>query len=99
MKKPTPTQIKQSGVLGEHFFSRRTMQFCGQRMTDFKTEWACREQGIVRLYAPCRDWMGGKTLLTERWVKVDGDSIRGSFIWSTERRITEDQKFIGGEAS
>jgi len=86
MKKPTPKQIKESGVLGYYFFRRSTMRFHGQRMTDFKTEWACREQGIVRLYAPCRDWRGGKTLLTERWVKVDGDRIRGTFIWDEEQQ-------------
>lgn len=86
MRKPTPSEIKQSGVLGEHFFSRNTLRFFGQTMSMFKTEWACRKSGVVRLYAPCCDFRGERTGATERWVKVDGDRIRGTFIWGEEQQ-------------
>lgn len=84
MRKPTPSQIKQSGVLGEHFFSRDSLNFFGQRMSSFSTEWECRNSGIVRLHAPMIDHRGDCVGTTERWVKVDGDRIRGTFIWQKE---------------
>jgi hypothetical protein len=47
MKKPTVTQIKDSGVLGEYFFSRDTLKFFNQSVSSFTTAWfdritACR---------------------------------------------------------
>lgn len=92
MRKPTPSEIKQSGVLGEHFFSRNTLRFFGQSMTTFKTEWACREEGIVRLYAPCYDFSGERTGITERWVKVSDEGISHDYMLelnALKRRIKE----------
>lgn len=86
MRKPTPSEIKQSGVLGEHFFSRNTLRFFGQSISMFKTEWTCRKAGVVRLYAPYFDRRGNPIGVTERWVKVDGDRIRGTFIWDEEQQ-------------
>lgn len=71
IKKPTPTEIKESEVLGQYFFSRDTMKCHGQRMKDFKTEWACIARGIVRLYAPKPYGQ------TERFIKVTCDYDNG----------------------
>ena len=73
MKKPTPSDIKYSEVLGEYFFTRNTMKFFGQTMSDFKTEWSDKEKLIVRLYAPMR--MDGKTIgETERFIDVSNEA-------------------------
>ena len=71
MKKPTVTNIKQSGVLGEHFFSRDTLRFFGQTMSSFKTDWHNKDQGIVRIYAPMRDHTGQRMGTTERFVDIN----------------------------
>tara|TARA_R110000850_G_scaffold196242_2_gene322665 strand:- start:559 stop:822 length:264 start_codon:yes stop_codon:yes gene_type:complete len=72
MQKPTITQIKQSGVLGEYFFSRDTLRFFGQTMSSFKTDWQDKDSGIVRLYAPM--FIGGDNVgTTERFVKIKCD--------------------------
>ena len=51
MRKPNPSDIKHSGVLGEHYFSRESMRFFGQTMKDFKTVWHNKGKGIVKLFA------------------------------------------------
>jgi hypothetical protein len=70
MQKPTISNIKQSGVLGEHFFSRDTLRFFGQTMSSFKTEWYDKDQGILRLYAPMRDHTGERMGTTVRYLKI-----------------------------
>ena len=70
MQKPTISNIKQSGVLGEHFFSRDTLRFFGQTMSSFKTDWHNNDKGIVRLYAPMRDHTGQRIGTTERYLKI-----------------------------
>jgi hypothetical protein len=75
MKKPTVTQIKDSGVLGEHFFSRDTLQFFNQSLSDFTTAWFDREASVVCLYAPVKDSTGTKVGTTKRLIKVNGDSL------------------------
>ena len=73
MKKPTPSDIKYSEVLGKYFFTRSSMKFFGQTMSDFKTEWSDKEKLIVRLYAPMR--MDGKTIgETERFIDVSNEA-------------------------
>ena len=78
MKKPTLAQINQSEVLGEYFFSRKTLRFFGQKMSNFKTEWHDKEKGILRVYAisymrehgtrqPPQSGLG----ITEHFVEVD----------------------------
>jgi len=71
MQKPTITNIKQSGVLGEYFFSRDTLRFFGQTMSSFKTEWYDKDKGIVRVYAPMRDHTGQRMGTTERFVDIN----------------------------
>ena len=71
MQKPTITNIKQSGVLGEHFFSRDTLRFFGQTMSSFKTDWHNKDKGIVRIYAPMRDHRGERMGTTERFVDIN----------------------------
>tara|TARA_R110000796_G_scaffold165190_1_gene281992 strand:+ start:154 stop:396 length:243 start_codon:yes stop_codon:yes gene_type:complete len=74
MQKPTITQIKQSGVLGEYFFNRDTLRFFGQTMASFKTDWHDKDSGIVRLYAPM--FMGGDNVgTTERFLQVESNAI------------------------
>ena len=75
IKKPTPTEIKESEVLGEFFFSRDTMKCHGQRMKDFKTEWYDIARGIIRLYAPLPYGINHTT--TERFIKVTCDYDNG----------------------
>jgi hypothetical protein len=75
MKKPTVTQIKQSGVLGEHFFSRDTLRFFNQSLSSFTTAWLDRDASVVCLYAPVRDSTGAKVGTTKRLIKVDGDNL------------------------
>lgn len=70
MQKPTITNIKQSGVLGEHFFSRNTLRFFGQKMSSFKTDWHDKDKGILLLYAPIRDHTGTKIGITKRYLKI-----------------------------
>jgi hypothetical protein len=76
MKKPTVTQIKESGVLGEYFFSRDTLKFFGQTMASFTTAWYDRDASIVCVYAPTRESDGVKRGVTKRYIKVDGDKLR-----------------------
>ena len=79
-RKPSPSDIKHSGVLGEFFFSRKTMRFFNQTMRDFKTEWHDKEAGIVRVFAPRGYFnqsnpLGGSFKVcgcTERLVDVSG---------------------------
>ena len=71
MQKPTITNIKQSGVLGEYFFSRDTLRFFGQTMSSFKTDWHNKDKGIVRIYAPMRDHTGERMGTTERFVDIN----------------------------
>jgi hypothetical protein len=71
MQKPTITNIKQSGVLGEHFFSRDTLRFFGQTMSSFKTDWHNKDKGIVRIYAPMTDHTGQRMGTTERFVDIN----------------------------
>ena len=75
MQKPTITQIKQSGVLGEYFFSRETLRFFGQTMSSFKTDWQDKDNGIVRLYAPMIDYLGDNVGTTERFLQVESNAI------------------------
>ena len=76
MKKPTPTDIKRAGVLGEFFFSPDTLRFFGQTMRSFKTEWWDRDSGVVRLHAPVRDSDGQLVGTTERFVRIVDDGLR-----------------------
>jgi hypothetical protein len=46
MKKPTVTQIKDSGVLGEYFFSRDTLKFFNQSVSSFTTAWFDRDNSV-----------------------------------------------------
>ena len=75
MKMPTVTQIKQSGVLGEYFFSRDTLTFFNQSLSDFTTAWIHMDAGILCLYAPVKDSTGAKVGTTKRLIKVNGDSL------------------------
>jgi len=75
MQKPTITQIKQSGVLGQYFFSRDTLRFFGQTMSSFKTDWQDKDNGIVRLYAPMIDYLGDNVGTTERFLQVESNAI------------------------
>jgi len=75
MQKPTITQIKQSGVLGQYFFSRDTLRFFGQTMSSFKTDWQDKDNGIVRLYAPMIDYLGENVGTTERFLQVESNAI------------------------
>jgi hypothetical protein len=81
IKKPTPTEIKESEVLGQYFFSRDTMRDQGQRMKDFKTEWHDIAKGIVRLYAPKQGrFLPSSPMIygtTERFIKVTCDYDNG----------------------
>jgi hypothetical protein len=74
MKKPTVTQIKESGVLGEYFFSRDTLKFFNQSVSSFTTAWIHRDAGILCLYAPVKDSTGTKVGTTKRYIKVNGDN-------------------------
>ena len=87
MQKPTITQIKQSGVLGEYFFSRDTLRFFGQTMSSFKTDWHDINKGIIRLYAPVIDHLGDEVDTTERFVQIECDA--GSpFCYHVAREVT-----------
>ena len=70
MKKPTVTQIKDSGVLGEHFFSRDAMAYFGQTLASFTTAWHDKAESILCLYAPMLDSAGAKRGVTKRLIKV-----------------------------
>ena len=86
MQKPTITQIKQSGVLGEYFFSRDTLRFFGQTMSSFKTDWHDINNGIIRLYAPMII-DGDNVGTTERFVQIECDA--GSpFCYHVAREVT-----------
>lgn len=74
MNKPTVAQIKQSGALGEHFFSRDAMAYFGQTLASFTTAWHDKAESILCLYAPMIDNEGVKRGVTKRLIKVDGDS-------------------------
>jgi hypothetical protein len=73
MKKPTVTQIKDSGVLGEYFFSRDAMAYFGQTLATFTTAWFDSEQSVVCLYAPMLDADGVKRGITKRYIKITDD--------------------------
>jgi hypothetical protein len=75
MNKPTVTQIKDSGVLGEYFFSRDTLKFFNQSVSSFTTAWIDRDANVVCLYAPVRDSTGAKVGTTKRYIKVNGDNL------------------------
>ena len=75
MKKPTVTQIKQSGVLGEYFFSRDTLRFFNQTVSSFTSAWFDKDKSVVCLFAPVRDSAGVKVGTTKRFIKVDGDNL------------------------
>lgn len=86
MQKPTITNIKQSGVLGEYFFSRDTLRFFGQTMSSFKTDWHDINKGIIRLYAPMII-NGDNVGTTERFVQIECDA--GSpFCYHVAREVT-----------
>lgn len=86
MQKPTITQVKQSGVLGEYFFSRDTLRFFGQTMSSFKTDWHDINKGIIRLYAPTII-NGDNVGTTERFVQIECDA--GSpFCYHVAREVT-----------
>ena len=86
MQKPTITQVKQSGVLGEYFFSRDTLRFFGQTMSSFKTDWHDINNGIIRLYAPMII-DGDNVGTTERFVQIECDA--GSpFCYHVAREVT-----------
>jgi len=86
MQKPTITNIKQSGVLGEYFFSRDTLRFFGQTMSSFKTDWYDKDSGIVRLYAPMII-NGDNVGTTERFVQIECDA-GSSFCYHVAREVT-----------
>jgi hypothetical protein len=73
MRKPTPSQIKESGVLGEFFFSPDTMRFFGQTMKCFRTQWFDRDNGVVCIMAPSLDREGNVMGITRRFIQVNGD--------------------------
>lgn len=73
MRKPTVTQIKQSGILGEHFFSPATMEFFGQKMSSFTTQWLNKRTGVVLLSAPLPGHSGYVVYMTRRYVRVCAD--------------------------
>ena len=75
MKKPTVTQIKESGVLGKHFFSRDTLRVFNQPLSSFTTAWFDRDASVVCLYAPVRDSTGAKVGTTKRYIKVSDDNL------------------------
>jgi hypothetical protein len=81
MKKPTPTDIKRAGVLGEFFFSPDTLRFFGQTMRSFKTEWWDRDSGVVRVHAPVRDSDGLLVGTTERFVRIVDGELRQVRCW------------------
>lgn len=79
MKKPTPAQIKQSGILGPHFFSASTLRFFGQNMASFRTQWHDRDSGVVKLSAPIYDFTGQRMGTTERYLQIQKALSPGSF--------------------
>ena len=78
MRKPTAYDIKNSGVLGQYFFSPDTMIFFRQTMRSFKTDWHNKPERIVRLYAPMIDSTGTRVGTTERLLKIEGDFFDGA---------------------
>ena len=76
MRKPTPSQIKESGALGEFFFSPDTMRFLGQTMRSFRTQWLDRDNGVVCLMAPSYDHEGTYMGMTRRLIQVTGNDYR-----------------------
>jgi hypothetical protein len=73
MRKPTVSQIKKSGILGEHFFTRATLKFHKQTMASFTTQWLNKEAGIVLLSAPLAGVSGNVIFMTRRYVQVCAD--------------------------
>jgi hypothetical protein len=65
MKKPTVTQIKDSGVLGEYFFSRDTLKFFNQSLSSFTTAWFDREAACRMLVRPSEE-----TVQAQRWERL-----------------------------
>jgi len=76
MRKPTPAQIKQAGVLGPYFLSANTQRFFGQNKASFSTKWQDRDAGGVQLSAPIHDFTGQHMGATERYVQVTGNEYR-----------------------
>lgn len=76
MRKPTPAQIKQAGVLGPYFFSADTLRFFGQNMASFSTKWHDRDAGVVQLSASIHDFTGQHMGITERYVQVTDNEYR-----------------------
>ena len=73
MRKPTVSQIKKSGILGEHFFTRATLKFHNQTMSSFTTHWLNKEAGVVLLSAPLAGTSGYVIFTTRRYVRVCAD--------------------------
>jgi hypothetical protein len=97
MKKPTPTDIKRAGVLGEFFFSPDTLRFFGQTMRSFKTEWWHRDSGVVRLHAPVRDSDGQLVGTTERFVRVADGELRQVRCWEVTEEDHPDKTTLTTE--
>jgi hypothetical protein len=75
MKKPTVSTNKTIGSIGRTFlFSRDTLQFFNQSLSDFTTAWIHMGAGILCLYAPVKDSTGAKVGTTKRLIKVNGDN-------------------------
>ena len=73
MRKPTVSQIKKSGILGEHFFTRATLKFHKQTMASFTTQWLNKRTGVVLLSAPLPGASGYVVYMTRRYVRVCAD--------------------------
>lgn len=86
MRIPTAADIKDSGVLGEYFFSLDTMRFFQQTLRNFKTEWYNKQASVVRLYAPMKDRHGELVGTTERFVRIEGDFFDGSNLVEVKAR-------------
>tara|TARA_R110000868_G_scaffold356822_2_gene618280 strand:- start:186 stop:431 length:246 start_codon:yes stop_codon:yes gene_type:complete len=70
MKMPTIGEIKDSGVLGEHFFSPATMEFFGQKMSSFELRWYDKDYKIIELRAKRWSSRGTPAGLTERFLQI-----------------------------
>jgi hypothetical protein len=84
MRKPTPSQIKQSGILGEHFFTRATLEFYRQTMASFTTQWINKKEGVVLLSAPLAGESGNVIFMTRRYVQV---CLDGSLVHISRARV------------
>ena len=93
MRKPTVLQIKQSGILGEHFFTRATLKFHKQTMASFTTQWLNKRTGVVLLSAPLAGESGNVIFMTRRYVRVCAD---GSLVHVSRARVDNIQMLCGG---